>query len=733
MAHNNYTVTSTSIEADAGTQVNLTTPTVTLTITADTGYTVTDTDFSIGDALPSEITSAVFSQNGDVVECLLTIDNSFIMPSADVDLAIDIDGAAVWTGLTIAGTYDLTTANTNLITASGTAYSGSGVEGEEVTLFTLTLTADATNYFKVDPQSIVSTLNDYPDNYTITRADTTTTVDGVALLTQVIWTVKYTFPSESVSGDTLNFTANAEEYLVIGEGGLEKYYSYDFKEFDRPQALNGDYFIGYGADQKLLRIFGDVGAEITVDWTANGGASSNLYTLEPITFAGGYIKLPIDFPVVVTDTDYLITLSGDISASFIQPNPIRVFANAGTTVTLSHNPLAGYTIVRSGVYTHSIIPGEINPGDQQSSELNTIFTITKDDGTDIALLRTPLWTDISNTDPTTNGGTSFLAPPGLIVTGSGTDTIIIEVNATITAFGSSDITCYLDLSAIFNSNPVAVDDTATVDMGGNVLIDVLANDTDANGHTLSPVIITQPTYGTVTKVGTQLRYTHNGTENYIDSFTYAANDGYINSNIATVDIVVGVAPGDSLELSATDGIFYIPVVLGDAGGEFTVHFDAGSTADRIELIYDGNIVADSLFIGDNLIGGTRTAAVAAIEATTSLNSYDYVGSGGDGLTYGQTAAWNLRIASNVVAYVDPDDIAPEGNVRGVTSNYGDQVGVGDLVYTSVVDAVGTTGLDSADGNASISLIKASGTPNTAVIKITGIAGTGWSIYQTSFV
>ena len=727
---NNYTVTTNSATAEAGAQVDITLPKLELIITADAGYTVTAGDFSIGDALPSEVDSVNIFQDGLVVQVDVYFAASFIMPAADVDLPIDIDGAAALTQYSVAGTYEIETSNTDQSNAPAVAYSGSGDLGEQITLFTLTFVADADHAFDVLPQALVYLTNAFPNSYEITYVDQTSTHEGETKVDERAYTVKYTLGAETTTGDTLKFTANAAEQLVIGEGGLEKYYSYRFQDFD-VQDVDGDYYTDRSAQMHILQIFGDVGALVTVDWD-DGGGSSNLYTNEEITFAGGYLKLPIEFPVVGVDTDYDITLSGDISASFLQPNPIIVHADAGTTVVFSHDALAGYTIVRTGDYTFTRIPGPVPVIDFPNYQINATFTITADDGSDIAFLRTPTWGDISNTDQATNGGTEFLFTPSLVNTGNGTDTVTVQVTGTITKFGTGDISCDISFVNLFNANPIAVDDTATCELGEQILIDVLSNDSDNDGHTLAPVIVTQPTYGTATIVGTQIRYTHDGTENYADSFTYQASDGYSVSNTATVDIVVGIAPGDSLELSATDGIFYIPVVIGDGAGEFTVHFDAGSTADRIELVYDNNIVADSLFIGDYLTDGSRAGSITTIEGTTALNIYDYVGSGGDGTDTGQTNAWQLRTLASVVAYADPDDIAPTGNVRGVTSNYGDQVGVGNLVYTSVGDVVGTTGLDSADGNASISYTKASGGETVIYIKVTGIAGTGWSIYQTSF-
>ena len=722
---NNYTVTSTAIQAAVGAQVNLTTPTVTLTISANTGYTVAHTDFVVGDALPSEIASAVFSQNGLVVECLLTLSASFIMPASDVNLPIDIDGAAVLKQYSISGLYDINTSNTNQTTSTGTAYNATGDFGETVTLFSLTFTADANYAFESDPQYIVALANSFPGNYSITRVDTT----GSLGLTQVVYTVKYTLTADNTTGDLLEFTANAAEQYVAGPTVYRSYILQDIPSRD----IFNEYFISSDIQSYTLRIFGDVGANVTIDMDT-GGLPTNLYTAETITSALGYIDLIINFPGVVIDTDYNITLSGDIVAGFAQPNPIVVHAVVGTVVTLAADALTGYTIVRTGTYTKTAPEGYTDLTRSLDGLLLCTFSITKDDGSLIKFKRIPNWSDFRNLDPLLNGGTEILHALNLLVTGDGTTEVKITAKGTIVKFGSTDVTCFLSLENVLNLIATAVDDSATVNKGESVLIDVLANDSDPEGDGLTPVIITQPSYGTATIESNKVRYTHNNSSNYVDSFTYSANDGYINSNIAKVNVGIGVAPGESLSLSSTEGIFYIPVVVGTAGGTFTIHFDSVGVPDRVEMVYKGNIVADSLFIGDNLIGAGRAAAIADIVATTSLDSFDYVGSNGDGTYYGKSAEWNLKVASNPLVYADPADIAPTGNTRtDPTSNFGGQVGVGNLVYTSSVDVVGVTGLDSADGNASVSFVVPPGDAAVVTLKITGIQSTGWSIYQTSMV
>ena len=726
--HSNYTVTSTQITANAGEQVNLTTPSIVLTITADAGYTVTDTDFTIGDALPSEVTSAVLSQNGLVVECLVTFDDSFIMPSSNVSLPIDIDGAAVLSGYTINGFYNINTSNTNQTTATNIPYSGVGNFGDVVTLFTLTFTADANYAFETDPNYIIYLTNKFPENYSITRVDTT----GALGLTQVVYTVKYTITADYPTTDFIEFYAYAAEQLIAGPTA---YYSYVFDGFDS-RGLNGIYTMGSNVQTHTLRVYGDYNALVSVDITnITAGGTTTLYTNEPIIDQGGYIELPIAFDAVVVDTTYNITLYGDIAVPFIQVNPIVVIADTGVTAELSHNPLAGYTVVRSGTFIVNGITGPVDYTQTSGATLTTQFRITKDDGSVIKLRRTPTFLDFSNTDPNSNTGTDYRIAYPIDTVGDGTTTIIISMTVYVVQFGQGNVISYLDLTDLFNVNPIAVDDAASVNKGDLVTIDVLVNDSSPIGNPLTPVIITQPFYGIVrADLSGNLVYKHDNSENYIDSFTYAANDGYIDSNIATVNIGIGVAAGESFSASSTAGIFYVPIVVGNAGGTFTAHFNSYGVPDRVEMLYAGNIVADTLFVGDDLIGAARASSIASIIGTTELDSFDYVGSNGDGTLYGKSAEWNLKTLGNLVAYSDPTDIAPTGNIRADgNSNFGGQVGVGNLVYTSISDVIGITGLDSADGNISVSFVVPPGGASVVTLKITGIVNTGWAVFQTSMV
>ena len=91
--------------------------------------------------------------------------------------------------------------------------------------------------------------------------------------------------------------------------------------------------------------------------------------------------------------------------------------------------------------------------------------------------------------------------------------------------------------------PVAVDDAYTVDEGATLdvaaALGVLSNDTDAEMGPLTAIQVSAPSHGTLTlNADGSLSYTHDGSETTSDSFTYKANDGLLDSNIATVSISV---------------------------------------------------------------------------------------------------------------------------------------------------------------------------------------------------
>jgi VCBS repeat-containing protein len=93
--------------------------------------------------------------------------------------------------------------------------------------------------------------------------------------------------------------------------------------------------------------------------------------------------------------------------------------------------------------------------------------------------------------------------------------------------------------------PIANDDNYTVNEGGILNIPapgVLDNDYDDDGDQLIAILDVGPSYGTLTlNDNGSFSYVHAGGSTESDTFTYYANDGLLDSNIATVTInVTGV-------------------------------------------------------------------------------------------------------------------------------------------------------------------------------------------------
>jgi len=90
-----------------------------------------------------------------------------------------------------------------------------------------------------------------------------------------------------------------------------------------------------------------------------------------------------------------------------------------------------------------------------------------------------------------------------------------------------------------NDAPVANDDSATTQEDTPITIDVLANDTDVDGDTLTVTNLAQPSNGTATlDAGPTVTYAPNPGFVGEDTFTYTANDGTFDSNVATVTVTV---------------------------------------------------------------------------------------------------------------------------------------------------------------------------------------------------
>jgi len=104
-----------------------------------------------------------------------------------------------------------------------------------------------------------------------------------------------------------------------------------------------------------------------------------------------------------------------------------------------------------------------------------------------------------------------------------------------------------------NRAPVAVDDAAT-STGGRIVIDVLANDTDADGDALviQSFDATTAQGGTVTRSGAGLAYTPAAGFTGADSFSYVVSDGSAEDTGA---VSVAVIAGQIIDLTRSKAVY----------------------------------------------------------------------------------------------------------------------------------------------------------------------------------
>ena len=240
------------------------------------------------------------------------------------------------------------------------------------------------------------------------------------------------------------------------------------------------------------------------------------------------------------------------------------------------------------------------------------------------------------------------------------------------------------LSTAPNQAPVAVDDGVTIDDGAAAVLDILANDTDADGNidATSVAIVDQPLHAaslSIDPVTGAVSYTHDNS-GLADSFSYTVldNEGQI-SNTATVTISLAVNQ--------------VPVAIDDST---TIDDGAAAVLDILanDTDADGTIDATSVAIVDQPLH----AASLSIDPVTGAVSYTHDNSGfADSFTYtvlddeGQisnTATVTINLAVNQVPVaIDDSTTIDDGAavVLDILANDTDADGTIDATSVAIVD------------------------------------------------
>ena len=178
-----------------------------------------------------------------------------------------------------------------------------------------------------------------------------------------------------------------------------------------------------------------------------------------------------------------------------------------------------------------------------------------------------------------------------------------------------------------NNPPVANQDTATTVTDTPVDINVLANDTDADGDALIISAFTQPENGVVADTGGGIfNYIPNPGFHGTDSFTYAVIDGNGGTDSSTVSVTV-LSPITLDITSPSDGAtLYMPyvnvqgIITSTSGAETGVAVNG-----VIAVVFDNQFTTNHIPLqeGQNTITVTATD-INGISVTETLTVYEAV-------------------------------------------------------------------------------------------------------------
>jgi large repetitive protein len=201
---------------------------------------------------------------------------------------------------------------------------------------------------------------------------------------------------------------------------------------------------------------------------------------------------------------------------------------------------------------------------------------------------------------------------------------------------------FLTVTAV-NDAPIANPELATTNEDTSQAITLSATDVDGDALTYS---YTQPAHGTLTGTGPNVTYTPAANYNGLDSFSFKANDGTVDSDIATVSM--SVTPVNDAPVANPQQV----ITNEDTSRSFTL---SGNDVDNANLNY---------IVISGPSHGTLTGGGTANRIYTPTTNYN----GPDSFTFrifDGTAASNI---ASVSITVTPVNDAPIANPQLVATN-----------------------------------------------------------------
>ena len=373
------------------------------------------------------------------------------------------------------------------------------------------------------------------------------------------------------------------------------------------------------------------------------------------------------------------SLDSNIATVFITVNPVN---DAPVAVNDSYNVNEGGTLSVPA-------PGVLgNDTDPDSPTLNAVLVSGPAHASSFALNANGSFTYVHDGSETTTDSFTYKANDGSL--DSNVATVTITINPV-------------------NDAPTAVNDSYNVNEGGTLNVaapGVLGNDTDPDSPSLTAILVTGPAHASSFTLNSDgsFTYVHDGSETTSDTFTYKANDGSLDSNVATVTI--HVAPVDDPPVAVPDaysvnegGTLSVPApgVLGNdtdvdgpsihavlvSGPAHAASFVLNADG-SFNYVHDGSETnVDSFTYKAN--DGTLDSNVATVTITViPVNDAPVITAGG---TLNYTEGDPATVIDNSITVTDADSLTLTGATVQISANYNSGQDV--LSFTNTASITGT--------------------------------------------
>jgi CshA-type fibril repeat protein/VCBS repeat-containing protein len=578
------------------------------------------------------------------------------------------------------------------------------------------------------------------DSVTQPEHGTVTIVDGQVQYTpdaNYNGTDSFTYTISDIDGDTSTATVNLTVNLTVDPVNDVPVAVDDIKNLDEDSSAvidvmandtdgDGD---GLNLDFVTQPEHGTVtiNADGTVTYTPEAnykGADSFTYTISDANgdTSTATVSLSVDsendVPVAVDDSQILDedssaligVLANDDAGGDGGMTLDSVCQPEHGTVTIvdgqvQYTPDADYNGTDSFTYTISDANGDtstatvnltVNPTNDVPVAVDDIKTLAEDSSAIINVM--------ANDDAGGDGGMSLdsITQPEhgtVVINADGTVTYTPDANYngtdsftyTISDIDGDTSTATVNLTVDpANDDPVAVDDSATLDEDASAVINVLANDSDLDGDDIFVGSVTEPEHGTVAinEDGT-VTYTPDANYAGADSFTYTIFDGAGNSDTATVS------------LSVTGDADAPVVVAGDVSGaedggwiglDLSANLADSDGSETLAITISNVPEGAQLSAGTDLGGGNWTVAPEELSLLSINPAGDFSGNMDLGVSVTATEAGGDTATVDSAFTVT---VTPTGDV---TVSVDDVTGAEDASEIGLGLSISSFSIDDADGS-----------------------------------